>query len=194
MLIQAHRKRFRPSLAHGNVLFMSTFCVQHGIWNDTWINSELRPQAEFYSALNPGFHANGQLNISHGTNLVWMCLCSYVQYVWQINCVYVCVCEKLALTSSLLSSMFYLTNSQTTVLLTPTAINNHEAKTARLSQSYIRRDWHHTDVRQRTNLQQLSLQYRYNIRSTSSSLLPAWLRVKAVTVKVLVWMDYIKAK
>lgn len=48
-----------------------------------------------------------------------MCVCEYV-------CVY--VCEKLALTSSLLCSMFYLTNSETMVVSTPTSINNHEAK------------------------------------------------------------------
>lgn len=152
----------------------------------TWkrINLELWPKAEFYSTFNLSFHVNGQLNISQVTNLAWM---------WSCVCVGVCVWK--AGTNKFPPEQYVLFNKLSDH--NAVDINSHKRqwnKTARLSQSYIKHDWHHKDVRQRTNLQWLCLQCRYGISSTSSSRLPAWIRVKQITVKSLVWMGHIRSK
>lgn len=170
---------FRPSHEHDNVLFdyVMKMC-SHAVFNMAGdmkhgYISELWPQAEFYPAPNPGFHANSQLSIIHAVHT----------YLTERVCVRVCVSG----TNEFPSEQYVLFNKQSDHSASDT--DSHKqlwSKTARLSQSYITPDWHHTDIRQNINLRWLCLQYIYNITSICSSLLASWIRVKHITAKVLV--------
>lgn len=108
--------------------FLFRFWTQRR-WHDTSANLELWPAARFMQLSPQVFNANDQLGRRRsGANAPRV-----YSYVWQTVRVCLqmrmCTCQKLALTSSLLSCMFYLTNGETMVLSkSTTPINNHEAK------------------------------------------------------------------
>lgn len=108
--------------------FLFRFWTQRR-WHDTAANLELWPAARFIQ-LSPRVLML-MINSAFPKVSIWReCPCVY-SHVWQTlcACLQMRMCQKLALTSSLLSCMFYLTNGETIVLSkTPTSINNHEAK------------------------------------------------------------------
>lgn len=99
--------------------------------DDTSVNLELWPAARFIQ-LSPQVLML-MINSAFPKASIWRECPRVYSYVWQTLCaclqIRMCMCQKLALTSSLLSCMFYLTNGETIALSkAPTSINNHEAK------------------------------------------------------------------